>query len=67
KELEITFSVEDNSNIKQAEEYGKVLDDLCHMLRKKHDEAKDTLVRGIVNGNKLLLLNSPPLDGKISL
>lgn len=36
------------------------------MLRKKHDDAKDILVQAIVNSNKLLMLNTPLLDEKIS-
>lgn len=36
------------------------------MLRKKHDEAKEILVRAIVNNNKLLMLNHPLYDEKIS-
>ncbi|KAL8041098.1 hypothetical protein ABFS82_10G141900 [Erythranthe guttata] len=59
-----TFSIQ-NDNVKQAEAYGKELDHLCNMLRKKHDEAKEILVGAIVNSNKMLLLNNPLFDEKI--
>ncbi|CAA0809769.1 Uncharacterized protein SHERM_11680 [Striga hermonthica] len=66
KEVNMSFSIESNNNIKQAEAYGKELDDLCNMLRKKHDEAKELLVQAVVNSNKLLMLNNPLLHEKIS-
>lgn len=40
---------------------------ICNMLRKKHEEAKELLVRAVVNNNKLLLLNHPIYEEKISL
>ena len=40
---------------------------ICNMLRKKHEEAKEILVRAIVNNNNLLMLNHPIYDEKISL
>ncbi|CAA0809767.1 Uncharacterized protein SHERM_11678 [Striga hermonthica] len=66
KEVNMSFSIESNNNIKQAEAYGKELDDLCNMLRKKHDEAKELLVQAVVNSNKLLMVNNPLLHEKIS-
>ncbi|KAK4415361.1 hypothetical protein Salat_2643500 [Sesamum alatum] len=66
KGVEMSFSIENSSNIKHAEAYGKELDDLCNMLRRKHDEAKEILVKAIVNSNKLLLLNNPFSEEKIS-
>ncbi|GER51995.1 NIMA-related kinase 3 [Striga asiatica] len=66
KEVNMSFSIESNNNIKQAEAHGKELDDLCNMLRKKHDEAKELLVQAVVNSNKLLMLNNPLLHEKIS-
>lgn len=36
------------------------------MLKKKHDEAKDILVRAIVNNNNLLMINHPMYEAKIS-
>ncbi|RRT77692.1 hypothetical protein B296_00006179 [Ensete ventricosum] len=39
---------------------------LCNMLKKKHDEAKEVLVRAVVNNNKLLMLNHPMIEEKIS-
>ncbi|KAK6131941.1 hypothetical protein DH2020_034311 [Rehmannia glutinosa] len=99
KEVGMSFSIESDNIIKQAEAYSKELDDvriivfsyltgfevvsicavfrsnmynlpatnLCNMLKKKHDEAKQVLVQAIVNNNKLLMLNNPLLDQKISL
>ncbi|KAL6525529.1 hypothetical protein OROHE_015836 [Orobanche hederae] len=64
EEVKISFSIESDNNIKQAEAYAKELDSLCHMLKKKHDEAKEILVQAIVNSNKLLMLNNPLLDEK---
>ncbi|XP_051150119.1 uncharacterized protein At4g18490 [Andrographis paniculata] len=63
--FQMSFATETVSNIMLAESYGKELDDLCNMLRKKHDEAKELLVRAIVNNNKLLMLNSPVFEVKI--
>ena len=40
---------------------------ICNMLRKKYEEAKEILVRAIVNNNNLLMLNHPIYDEKISL
>ncbi|RZR78260.1 hypothetical protein BHM03_00003540, partial [Ensete ventricosum] len=39
---------------------------LCNMLKKKHDEAKEVLVRAVVNNNKLLMLSHPMIEEKIS-
>ncbi|KAI3444201.1 hypothetical protein Pfo_000866 [Paulownia fortunei] len=66
KGVEMSFSIENDKNIKQAEAYSKELDYLCNMLRKKHDEAKEVLVQAIVNSNKLLMLNNPLFEEKIS-
>ncbi|KAL0359748.1 UNVERIFIED_CONTAM: hypothetical protein Sangu_0824200 [Sesamum angustifolium] len=66
KGFEMPFSIENGGNIKKAEAYGKELDDLCNMLRKRHGEAKELLVRAVVNSNKLLLLNNPLSEEKIS-
>ncbi|KAL6555261.1 hypothetical protein OROGR_006519 [Orobanche gracilis] len=65
EEVKMSFSIGSDNNIKQAEAYAKELDGLCHMLKKKHDEAKERLVQAIVNSNKLLMLNNPLLDEKI--
>ncbi|KAL3819591.1 hypothetical protein ACJIZ3_005496 [Penstemon smallii] len=66
--LEMSFSIENDSHIKQAEAYSKKLDDIHNMLRKKHEEAKELLVRASVNSNKLLMLKLPllQLEEKIS-
>lgn len=67
KELEAPFSLETDSNIEKAEACCKELADICNMLRKKHDEAKEILVRAIVNNNKLLMLNHPLYEEKIRM
>ena len=36
------------------------------MLKKKHEEAKEILVRAVVNNNKLLMLNHSIYEEKIS-
>ncbi|XP_020239705.1 uncharacterized protein At4g18490 isoform X2 [Cajanus cajan] len=66
-ELEISDSVlmEDNSNVEKAEAYMKELEDICNMLKKKHEEAKELLIRAIVNDNNLLMLNHPIYEEEI--
>ncbi|KAL6523349.1 hypothetical protein OROGR_016952 [Orobanche gracilis] len=64
EEVKMSISVESDKNVKQAGAYAKELGNLCHMLKKKHDEAKEILVQAIVNSNKLLMLNNPLLDEK---
>jgi len=39
---------------------------ICNMLKKKHEEAKEIMVRAIVTNNSLLMLNHPMFDEKIS-
>ncbi|TKY59179.1 hypothetical protein E2542_SST16259 [Spatholobus suberectus] len=67
-EVEIPDSVlmEDNSNVEKAEMYMKELEDICNMLKKKHEEAKELLIRAIVNDNYLLMLNHPIYEEEIS-
>ena len=36
------------------------------MLKKKYEEAKEMLVRAVVNNNNLLMLNHPIYEAKIS-
>ncbi|XP_047160298.1 uncharacterized protein At4g18490-like [Vigna umbellata] len=66
-EVEIPNSMlmEDNSNVEKAEAYMKELEDICNMLKKKHEEAKDLLIRAIVNDNNLLMLNHPIYEEEI--
>ncbi|KAL7242316.1 hypothetical protein ACSBR1_014811 [Camellia fascicularis] len=64
-ELEIPFVMENDVNVEKAEAYTKELEDICNMLRKKHEEAKEILVRGLVNNNNLLMLNHPIYEEKI--
>ncbi|KAK4361177.1 hypothetical protein RND71_020129 [Anisodus tanguticus] len=66
KELGSPSAIEDDDNIKNAQALSKDLDDICNMLRKMNEEAKELLVRAVVNNNKLLLLNHPIYEEKIS-
>lgn len=65
KDLDIPYSIEKDSNVEKAEACKKKLENICNMLRKKHEEAKELLVRAIVSNNKLLMLNHPLHDEKI--
>ncbi|CAN4078835.1 unnamed protein product [Withania somnifera] len=67
KTLGSPSAIEDDDNIKKAQALSKDLDDICNMLRKKHEEAKELLVQAVVGNNKLLLLNHPIYEEKISL
>ncbi|XP_028764697.1 uncharacterized protein At4g18490 [Neltuma alba] len=40
--------LEDNSTVEKAESYTKELEDICNMLKKKHEEAKELIVRAVV-------------------
>ncbi|KAM3700464.1 hypothetical protein ACJW31_05G100300 [Castanea mollissima] len=64
-DLEIPLVMENDGNVEKAEAYTKDLEDICNMLRKKHEEAKEILVRAVVNNNNLLMLNHPIYDEKI--
>ncbi|XP_050895995.1 uncharacterized protein At4g18490 isoform X5 [Lathyrus oleraceus] len=66
-EVEIPDSVlmEDNGNVEKAEAYMKELENICNMLKKRHEEAKELLVRAVVNNNNLLMLNHPIYEEKI--
>ncbi|XP_042459779.1 uncharacterized protein At4g18490-like isoform X4 [Zingiber officinale] len=57
--------IDENGNAEKAEFYSKKLADLSNMLKKKHEEAKELLVRAVVTNNRLLMLNSPMIDEKI--
>nr|KAJ0212509.1 hypothetical protein LSAT_V11C400176870 [Lactuca sativa] len=65
-EMEIYSASENDALFQQAEACSKELDVICNMLKKKHEEAKDILVRAIVNNNNLLMLNHPIYQQKIS-
>ncbi|KAK3207010.1 hypothetical protein Dsin_021056 [Dipteronia sinensis] len=65
-ELEIPLPMENDGNVEKAEAYTKELEDICNMLKKKHEEAKELLVRALVNNNNLLMLNHPIYEEKIS-
>ncbi|KAI9121244.1 hypothetical protein K1719_008277 [Acacia pycnantha] len=56
--------VVDNSSVEKAEAYTKELEDICNMLKKKHEEAKELIVRAVVNNNNLLMLNHPIYEEK---
>ncbi|XP_018445151.1 uncharacterized protein At4g18490 isoform X2 [Raphanus sativus] len=64
--LEIPIT-EYDENIEKAESYTKELDNICNILKKKHEEAKELLVRAVVNNNKLLMLNHPLHEAKIRM
>ncbi|EFJ34259.1 hypothetical protein SELMODRAFT_405447 [Selaginella moellendorffii] len=57
----------ENEVVDKVDCYTEVLEEMCKMLKQKKEEATDLLVRAIVANNKLLLLNSPLHDEKISL
>ncbi|XP_049931681.1 uncharacterized protein At4g18490 [Nymphaea colorata] len=66
-DMEISTPMEDGSTIQKAEAYAKEIEDMCHKLTKMNEEAKELLVRAVVNNNFLLLLNHPKFEKKISL
>ncbi|KAA8519697.1 hypothetical protein F0562_013858 [Nyssa sinensis] len=66
-ELEIHLVMENDGNVEKAEACTKELEDICSMLKKKHEEAKELLVRAIVNNNNLLMLNHPIYEEKICM
>ncbi|KAF6158322.1 hypothetical protein GIB67_022402 [Kingdonia uniflora] len=59
--------IENDGNVEKAEACAKKLEDICNMLKKKHEEAKEILVRAVVNNNNLLMLNHPIHEEKISM
>ncbi|KAJ0438752.1 hypothetical protein HanHA300_Chr16g0617641 [Helianthus annuus] len=66
KEMDISL-IENDGIFEKAEACSKELEDICNMLKKKHEEANDLLVRAIVNNNHLLMLNHPIYQDKISM
>ncbi|KAK9085473.1 hypothetical protein Sjap_025884 [Stephania japonica] len=64
-ESEVSVAKESHGNIHKAEACVKEIDDICNMLKKKQEEAKELLVHAIVNHNNLLLLNHPINQEKI--
>ncbi|KAK8330838.1 hypothetical protein V6Z12_A10G034100 [Gossypium hirsutum] len=66
-ESEFASVIENDGKVEKAEAYGKELEDICNMLKKKNEEAKQVLVRAIVNNNNLLMLNHPILKEKINM
>ncbi|KAF4363123.1 hypothetical protein G4B88_029641 [Cannabis sativa] len=65
-ELEISSVTENDGTVEKAEALSKELEEICNMLKKKHDEAKEILVGAVVNNNNLLMLNHPLYEEKIS-
>ncbi|VVA36076.1 PREDICTED: At4g18490 [Prunus dulcis] len=55
-ELEIHSIMENDGNVEKAEAYTKELEDICNMLKKKHEEAKELLVRAVDHVALSLLL-----------
>ncbi|GMH15881.1 hypothetical protein Nepgr_017722 [Nepenthes gracilis] len=66
-ELGMPLSIKSDINVQKAEAFTKGLEDLCSTLERQHEEAKELLVRAIVNDNNLLLLNHPIYQPKIIL
>ncbi|KAI3974302.1 hypothetical protein MKX01_030971 [Papaver californicum] len=64
--LGVPLTTENDGIAEKAEAYTKELDDICNMLKKKHEEAKELLVRAVVNNNNLLMLNHSVYEEKIS-
>ncbi|XP_038710812.1 uncharacterized protein At4g18490 isoform X1 [Tripterygium wilfordii] len=64
-EQEVSMVMEDDGNVGKAEIYTRDLEHICNMLKKKHEEAKEILVRAVVNNNNLLMLNHPLYEDKI--
>ncbi|KAK1375402.1 hypothetical protein POM88_031595 [Heracleum sosnowskyi] len=67
KELETSSDMNNESSVECAEACGKELDNLVNMLKKTHEEAKEILVRAVVNNNKLLMLNHPIYEEKFRM
>ncbi|XP_042490379.1 uncharacterized protein At4g18490 isoform X2 [Macadamia integrifolia] len=76
---QVPIVMENDENVEKAEAYIKELEDkerlhgwlmlflqIRNMLKKKHEEAKEVLVRALVNNNNLLMLNHPIYEEKIS-
>ncbi|XP_057246997.1 uncharacterized protein At4g18490 isoform X3 [Beta vulgaris subsp. vulgaris] len=63
--LQFSLMMDNDENVEKAEACAKELDNICNMLKKKHEEAKELLVRALVNNNKLLMLNHPIYEDKI--
>ncbi|KAM7263242.1 hypothetical protein ACFE04_000925 [Oxalis oulophora] len=50
--------VENNGTVERAEAYTKGLEDICNMLKKKHEEAKELMVRAVSIFPLALTLNN---------
>ncbi|KAI3847471.1 hypothetical protein MKX03_029565, partial [Papaver bracteatum] len=70
------LTMENDGIAEKAEAYRKSLKmfnellcsiQICNMLKKKHEEAKEILVRAIVNNNNLLMLNHPVYEERYPL
>ncbi|KAF8028884.1 hypothetical protein BT93_E1530 [Corymbia citriodora subsp. variegata] len=57
--------METEENVEKAEAYTKELEDICNMLKKKQEEAKELLVWALVTNNNLLMLNHPIYEEQI--
>eukprot|EP01018_Ginkgo_biloba_P000909 Gb_07196 [translate_table: standard] len=66
RESDDVWMPENDETAEKADRCSRDLEDMCKMLKKKHEEAKDLLVRAIVNNNLLLMLNHPLHEEKIS-
>ncbi|WOG89772.1 hypothetical protein DCAR_0209011 [Daucus carota subsp. sativus] len=66
KEEDTPLQIDSDTNVENADACAKELENLVDMLKKKHEEAKEILVRAVVNNNKLLMLNHSIYEEKIS-
>ncbi|XP_074331289.1 uncharacterized protein At4g18490-like isoform X1 [Apium graveolens] len=67
KELETSSDMNNDTIVESAEACAKELDNLVNMLKKTHEEAKEILVRAVINNNKLLMLNHPIYEEKFRM
>ncbi|MQL76302.1 hypothetical protein Taro_008685 [Colocasia esculenta] len=63
--LGVPLTIENDGNVEKAEACAKELENICNMLKKKHEEAKELLIRALVNNNSLLMLDHPICEEKI--
>ncbi|XP_063944305.1 uncharacterized protein At4g18490 isoform X2 [Daucus carota subsp. sativus] len=65
KEEDTPLQIDSDTNVENADACAKELENLVDMLKKKHEEAKEILVRAVVNNNKLLMLNHSIYEEKM--
>ncbi|XP_063944310.1 uncharacterized protein At4g18490 isoform X6 [Daucus carota subsp. sativus] len=67
KEEDTPLQIDSDTNVENADACAKELENLVDMLKKKHEEAKEILVRAVVNNNKLLMLNHSIYEEKFHM